>query len=1773
MNRILSAFILICFLSPFGGYAQGTQPLRLKHGIVPYGNDLRSRRFNADQWQTARSGDQFYVILRLDKTPDAAKKALLSEHGIKVGKRLNANTYLAVISTKTEYNFLSRQSTGIYALPSVSKIDPRLKAGIPSGPDDVISLRYFPGTDPGLVQHAIARTGASIRESKIKPDHTFFIRAESDGIRKLAKLPFVVSLSPLHLKDVLLNNNNRAIHGIEALASVSGRNLQGRGITVGIGDNADPSTHVDLAGKLIMRTDEPVDFHGTHTAGTIAGGGILNPLYRGMAPHARLIPNDFSNIIVNSPNYFRDFGMTLSNNSYYNGDAGCPGEGEYNSLSSYADEQLIAYPKILHVFAAGNDGNNTCSPYPASFATVKSGFQVAKNVLVVGNLNAYNNTPSPFSSRGPVNDGRLKPEIIAGGSSITSTIPNNQYGGMSGTSMATPTVTGALAVIEERYHQLKGADPDGALMKILLCNNATDWGNAGPDYTYGFGIMNARTAVEALEQNRYIKDSLSQGETKTLIVSGVPPGTSQVKIMLYWADPAAEPLAAQALVNDLDLVAADASGSTHLPLILNPAAANVDAPAVEGTDRTNNIEQIVLTSPATGNITVQVKGSSVIQGPQTYYVTWEFIQPSVTVEFPSGGQSLVPATDEYIHWNAYGAETSSFTVDYSLNGGSTWTVIDNAVPATARTLRWTVPAAATSSALVRVVRNGAGIIGTSDNSFTIIGQPVLTIVNACRGYAQLKWNTVAGTEKYEISKLTADSMRVIAVTNDTSFLVSPLNKDSLYWFSVNAVTGGNSGRRALAGSIVPSGGPCSVSGLNKDLIVDPVTSPTTGRAFTSTQLGVMQIVLPVRNSGAATIPGPTTFNYQVNGGAVFTEVYPFPLGGHLAGTYGFSPVNNYDFSAPGTYVIKGWIHNNADTVSGNDTSVVTIKQLRNDPVLLAPSFTEGFETALPQTLTRRTLGLDSLDRADFGLSNSNGRGNTFFNSGFPRNGNRSITLDVSSQGTPAADSLITTYNLSNYTSSDQIWLDVYYKKQSSLANYNGNRIWIRGSDNAAWIRVKNLNNGSEPAGTYLHLNVDVSGTLAAAVPTQAVSSSFQVRLGQEGYIPAASSDPAANPGGGISYDDITLTRAQTDAAMRRLLTPVLTNMCDLSPAETISVLVRNYSLDTMRNIPVTYVINNDTVTENISLLNPKDSIVYSFVKTKDMSAYGTYTLRTWVSYPSDNYQNNDTLNELTIQTSPVINSFPYLQNFESNDGYWYSAGQNNNWQWGTPAKTIIHKAASGDKAWATNLTGNYSDNQYSFLYSPCFDLSAMQSPVFSFSHIFKTEDNCDCDFHWIEYSIDDSNWVRFGQSDSGINWYDNPTFMAWQKSQPYWRVSSYDVPVNPAKIRFRVVMYADAGTNNEGVAIDDIHVFEKAAVYADSSSLIITKAVSDSGWTNFDKQGHRLFSINPGGQHLGNVTLHQYLDSGLIRDTAGQYYLNRNWVLGSENPPTDSVEVRFYFTESEMVKLISATSCPRCLNPEDAYSTGLTEYGRVPAENDSTLRNNLKGNYLFYSPLTQVQIIPYDNGYYAQLFVKSFSEFRLNGGGKRQDHPLAAWLNSFSAAKADTTAVLNWGTWQEADSAHFVIERSADSLRFSSLARLAGTSHTDSIYSHRFTDNRMLPGADYYRILYLQGNGDSLYSQVLRLDYQPKTDSVPNPPVGPGLVIGVYPNPTDGPIHIITSSNMRRVHVLDASGRLMLDKPAAGKSMTFSVANLSRGIYIVEVWTGGGKQLVRIEKR
>ena len=1761
--------LLTFFSLYFAASAQKTfAPIQLRNGNFEGVKNLLNAKMTGKSLRELKFQNKYFAVLRFDQLPGPSEKKLLSELGVSLYDYLPANSFLAEITDSMAFPLLKyHRIKGVYKIPQQFKISGKLLQPSGSSPvnaGSVIAISFFGSTDKSTLTNEAQQLGAQIIPTKIQPSHVIFIRGTTAVLSKIASLPFVTYISEQSLKDIPLNDKNRAIHALDALGAFSGRNLQGKNVTVGVGDEGDPSAHIDFFGRLIHRNPEPPSFHGTHTAGTAGGGGNLNPRYKGMAPKATLLSQYFSDVMVNAPVYINDYNMVLTNNSYYSGLDGCPGEGEYDALSNYVDEQLNANSSLLHVFAAGNDGGLMCSPYPNFYGTVKSGFQTGKNVLTVGNISNVSYSIWQSSSRGPVGDGRIKPEIMGSGYNINSTIPFNAYAGSTGTSMACPTVTGTLALLYERYRQLHGgANPSAALIKAVACNSADDMGNPGPDYFYGFGMLNARTAVETIENNHYFTNTMNNAGSANFVISGLPAGVQQLKIMLYWSDPAASAFVASALVNNLDLTVTSPDATVHHPLVLDPTPSNVNKNAVEAVDNTNNIEQVVINNPPAGNFVITVNGTHIPIGPQDYVIAYEVINPSVNVEYPYGNETFVPGETENIRWSAYGGEPNGFTVEFSTDNGSTWNLLSNSVPSTSHLFQWTVAATPTNLGLVRVTRNSAGFSNTSTFPFTILGQPGITLTKPCPGYGQLFWNTIPSASQYEIMLLKADSMQSIASTTDTSYMIGGLNKDSSYWVSVRAISNTTAGRRSVAVNLIPNSGPCSLAAFNNDFTIDSLITPVTGRMFTSSQLGNTDIQVELKNLGSIASASPFNISFQVNGGAVVTESSPVSIPAGTAIIYTFSPGNKFDFSSPGNYVVKVWVDYPGDPQLSNDTLTTTIKQLRNDPITLNPIFTEGFESADPQSYVTRTIGFSGLDRCDFNSSDPNGRARTFVNTGFARTGMRCVTLDQS-QNKPisSADSLITTFNLSGYTAADQIWLDFWYKNQGIDFSLPGNNVWIRGNDQAAWLLADSLSSRPADIGNYkASSSIDVTGILASALPSQTIGSSFQVKFGEQGYTSANSVIPDGNLDDGYSFDDIVITKSSNDLGLNALIQPVLSNICNLSSAEIISAQVKNYSNGTFTNVPISYSINGTTVTETIPSIGPNQTMIYNFSKTADLSAYQNYILGLWVSNPSDNYHKNDSLLNINFQTTPVISNYPYLEGFENNNGYWYTQGINDSWQWGTPAKTIINKAANGTKAWVTNLSGNYNDNELSYLYSPCFDLSSLVRPVLSFSHIFQTEDNCDCDYHWVEYSTDAVNWIKLGVKGNGTNWYDDSAKQSWQRSYTKWHVSSIDIPTRANKTRFRFVMSSDPATNYEGIGIDDIHIFDKAAIYNGSNiGGGFSQNLSGNNWINFDVDSNRVLAINPNGQELGNTQVKVYINKSGIRNANNQYYLDRNIVLLPSQAPTSNVSVRFYFLDSEADSLISATGCGSCTTISDAYEAGVSQYSKAPTEEDSTLRNNIHGTYQYILPRQQVKIIPYDNGYYAEYQVNGFSEFWINGGGTGKDQPLGVGLKTFIATKIDTTGLLQWSLSKEFTIDSFIIEKSLDSINFSPIGTVKAIVDTSSFSLYQFTDSLLLSGINYYRLRILNADGTYQYSGMVSINFSKNN-----------FTIRIYPNPvTNGILFVNTSSNCNRIILYDVLGRLVKAENKSGLQNNISTTKLAKGVYIIRISTDTGDFIQKI---
>ncbi|MBS1510657.1 MAG: S8 family serine peptidase [Bacteroidetes bacterium] len=1753
MTKLVSILLLIFCCSIITAQAQTSDvPVRFAKGNFITGNNITQKSFTAAALQPAKFGDRFFALVQFTQLPDANQKNQLKQAGLELGGYLPGNAYFAAINSSFDFSSAaSFHINAVNAVPVQYKTDDAVYDIIAiKNMQKVIAVTFYNGIDKTSVSQSLQQLGAVIVTTTINPEHTIFIQPVAAAvINQIAALPFVQYINAQRLDATPINYNDIATHGFSSVQSLLGRNLRGKNVTVGIGDNAEISSHVDFTGRLINRVFSVPSGHGIHTSGTTAGAGILNPMYQGMAPKATIVSQWFNDIITNTPVYVADNNMIATNNSYTNADNACPGEGVYDVNSNYADAQMKTYDEVLHVFAAGNDGVYTCSPYPGSYATIKTGWQCAKNVLTVGNMNQANYAINGSSSRGPVNDGRLKPEIVTNGTSTTSTQVNNGYGTSSGTSMATPVVTGATVLLNERYHQLHGGNPKAALLKALMCNTAEDLGTAGPDYTFGYGMLNVRKAVEAMENNQYYISSTPGSYNIT-----IPAGVRRLKVMLYWADAAASVPAGTTLVNDLDLTVTDNPVTvTHLPLVLNPAPGSVTLAATEGADHTNNIEQVVIDNPAAGNYIMNVAAFSVPQGPQEYILTYQMDMNGITVEYPFGGETLVPGASENIRWTAYVDESNTFTVAYSSDNGGTWTNINTAVAATARNLVWTVPATVSNNYLIRVSRNGgAGYTDQSDYNFVVLGQPTVTATVPCEGYVNLSWPAITSATSYDIMQLVGDSMQVIANTTGTSYLVQGLNASTLYWFGVRANNGSSFGRRSVSVSATPSSGTCSLSAFDNNFKASALTAPVTGRQFTSTALGAAeQIKFVITNLDDVASTGNYDVSYQVNGGTIFTETLSAGIASLSTSTHTFT--QTYDFSATGTYVIKAWVKHTGDTQPFDDTVSVTIKNLDNAPLTLP--FTDGFETTTVKEYTINTVGLDGDDHLDFSTNSSRGRARTFVNTGFALNGSRAITLDQFPNGVLNTDSLLMTFNTSSYTLANQLRLDFNYKNHG-VDNNPDNRVWIRGSDADSWLLAYNLVSNQAALGQWKTGIININDILGAAIPAQTVTSSFQVKFGQEGNTSANDPNPLVDQDDGYTFDDIKLSEAFNDVALQNVVSPT-GNGCNAIGTQPVSLTIKNYSGTSFTNVPVAYRINGGSwVTENVPAIAPNATQVYTFATAANLLVNADYTFDFYIAAPADSYANNDSIISYSFHTSPVItvtSTQDYLEGFESTDGGWYTKGTNSSWQWGTPTKTIINKAANGNNVWVTNLTGNYNDNEFSYLYSPCFDLSGLTQPVLSFSHIFSVETGYD--YTWVEYSTDGGlTWNRLGVSGTGTNWYDMASPPQWRLSQTKWHVASFDVPTTASNVRFRIVMSSDGGLDMEGVAVDDIHIFEKTNIYTgtDITTGIPQTIAGGNQWYHFDYNGKRVASINPLTitNPLGLTNAYVYFNPAVpIRySTNNQYYLDRNIVLKVTTQPAGNVLVRFYFTDAEAKALMNATGCGVCTTISDPYVSGVTQYSDAPtpANEDGTLANNVTGFYQFKLP-ADVDIIPYDTGYYAEFVVNSFSEFWINNGGTNNATPLPVSVLTFTVTKQANSVLLQWNTANETNMANYIVERSSDGIHFNAIGTVPSR-NTGGAYA--FTDSQPLDGLNYYRIKAVDQNNAFKYTQVEKVLFSGSKN---------GIVI--YPNPASSVINISSAGNATNAQLYDAAGKLVRTKILKGKLNVLPLHGIAKGIYQLRIVT------------
>jgi hypothetical protein len=469
--------------------------------------------------------------------------------------------------------------------------------------------------------------------------------------------------------------------------------LSGAGITVGLWDaGAVNAAHWELEGRVWVMDSSEKHSHATAVAGFIAAAG-LRPEARGLAYQSRLLSYDWND---DAMEMWREAaaGLLISNHSYvpitgwfydrneerweWYGDITVSqtedaGFGAYTAWSAAWDSVAWIHPHYLVVAAAGNDRSNTGPGPDGEFFVYDpevndwapgrfippgrdggdNGFDCLPasgcgfNVLTVGAVYGLPDgwqgpesvVISNFSSFGPTDDGRVKPDLVAQGVDGYTLGPNTDYDyntRFSGTSMAAPVVAGALALVQQYAQSAWGRALFSDEIKALAIHAADEAGDApGPDFRFGWGLLNVEKMVGLLadtSSSGLMRKRLSARQT---FYFGVHLDAGQsLKATVCWLNPppAVRPAALNdstpLLVHDLDLRIVGPDGMVYRPWVLD--GKNPSAPALRGVNRRDNVEQVwIETAPVSGYYLVAVAAPERLShGPQAFALVWQSSNPS-----------------------------------------------------------------------------------------------------------------------------------------------------------------------------------------------------------------------------------------------------------------------------------------------------------------------------------------------------------------------------------------------------------------------------------------------------------------------------------------------------------------------------------------------------------------------------------------------------------------------------------------------------------------------------------------------------------------------------------------------------------------------------------------------------------------------------------------------------------------------------------------------------------------------------------------------------------------------------------------------------------------------------------------------------------------------------------------------------------------------------------------------------------------------------------------
>ena len=638
---------------------------------------------------------------------------------------------------------------------------------------------------------------------------------------------------------------------------------------------------------------------------------------------------------------------------------------------------------------------------------------------------------------------------------------------------------------------------------------------------------------------------------------------------------------------------------------------------------------------------------------------------------------------------------------------------------------------------------------------------------------------------------------------------------------------------------IPSAGPFNnlgipYGGIGSDLTgaVRNNSAPDLGAyEFTPApnDLGVIGLVGPVSGCGLGSSLTVTVrvVNFgsvaQTNFGLGYSLGTGAPVSGIFSGT--LNPGDSADFtfngfvnlSTPGNYEFVAYTSLGSDGQTLNDTNRTTVISV---PLVSTMPYTADFESGSAGWRTYGTNSSWQLGTPAGPVINSAGGGTQSWTT--------SLTGDYNNNEWSYLESPC--LDLSTLTAPEvrfKVWWDSEY-------NWDGLQLQYSTNGGANWTVV-----GTVGTGTNWYNNTLTNGPGIGLAAWNGTQVGFPGNTGSGGWLVAKHPIPALAGQNGVLFrfmfvSDVSVTKdgvavddfrvsdpPPVDAAVRRVTAP--SSGCGLPNNAQLGVLIKNFGSQALQNLPVRYRINTLAPVQEVmpGPIAPGDSMLYQFTTLANLSTPGTYGIQVYTAAAGDADLSNDTL-RTTVTHIPTVGNLPYRENLEAGNGGWTSQASTaamspSSWAWGIPTGAVINNAASGQRAWVTNLSGSYNDNEVSYLNLPCLNFGAIQNATLSFSLNYDTEPTYDGVN--VEYSTNGgSSWQVLGTVGSGTNWYTSSSVTSsngpvWDGASVGWIRASHSLAVlnNAASARLRFVFTSDPSVTGEGIGIDSLQIVAGSA--------------------------------------------------------------------------------------------------------------------------------------------------------------------------------------------------------------------------------------------------------------------------------------------------------------------------------------------------------------------------